>query len=322
MKKRLLSIMVVVSLAVTMLTGCGEKRKSEENTAITMASNPFVGLAPVYVAMDKGFFEECGIDFFMVDFDDSTSSCSALLANKVDLAYVTLDAAIIAESQNQEDMLKVTSVIDESAGADGILVKNDITSIADLKGKTIGVSINQTSHYLLHQALEEEGLTDSDVNLVNMTSSDAGVSFIGGALDAAVTWEPYLSNAVNEGAGKMIFSSADAPGAIVDVIAVGTENQDAEWLESVNKAIQMGLDYLNNETTHEEAVKIISNHLEVEPDEVESMLSTIKLYGNNESKEAMQESGLLYSAIKDISEFYLNKEIIENNVEPSELLSK
>lgn len=116
-----------------------------------------------------------------------------------------MDAAIIAESQYDEDMLDVTAIVDESAGADGILVKNDINSIADLKGKTVGVSINQTSHYLLMQALETAGLTDADVDLVNMTSSDAGVSFISGDLDAAVTWEPYLSNAVEQGVGKLIF---------------------------------------------------------------------------------------------------------------------
>ena len=75
---------------------------------LTMASNPFVGLAPFYVAMDKGFFKDCGLDFSMVDFDDSSASCSALLAGKVDLAYTTLDAAIIAESQYEEDMLDVT----------------------------------------------------------------------------------------------------------------------------------------------------------------------------------------------------------------------
>ena len=91
---------------------------------LTMASNPFVGLAPFYVAMDKGFFKDCGLDFSMVDFDDSSASCSALLAGKVDLAYTTLDAAIIAESQYEEDMLDVTAIVDESAGADGILVNN------------------------------------------------------------------------------------------------------------------------------------------------------------------------------------------------------
>ena len=45
---------------------------------LTMASNPFVGLAPFYVAMDKGFFEDCGLDFSMVDFDDSSASLSLI----------------------------------------------------------------------------------------------------------------------------------------------------------------------------------------------------------------------------------------------------
>jgi NitT/TauT family transport system substrate-binding protein len=208
MKKKMISMVLILTMATGLMTGCGSNETGEtgqketgtadttENKTVTMASNPFVGLAPFYVAMDKGFFKDCGLDFSMVDFDDSSASCSALLAGKVDLAYTTLDAAIIAESQYDEDMLDVTAIVDESAGADGILVKNDINSIADLKGKTVGVSINQTSHYLLMQALETAGLTDADVDLVNMTSSDAGVSFISGDLDAAVTWEPYLSNAV------------------------------------------------------------------------------------------------------------------------------
>ena len=147
MKKKIISMVLVLTMATGLMTGCGSKgtEKTEqkdadtsadtsadttENITVTMASNPFVGLAPFYVAMDKGFFKDCGLDFSMVDFDDSSASCSALLAGKVDLAYTTLDAAIIAESQYDEDMLDVTAIVDESAGADGILVKNDINSIA------------------------------------------------------------------------------------------------------------------------------------------------------------------------------------------------
>ena len=223
MKKKMISMVLILTMATGLMTGCGSNETGEtgqketgtadttENKTVTMASNPFVGLAPFYVAMDKGFFEDCGLDFSMVDFDDSSASCSALLAGKVDLAYTTLDAAIIAESQYEEDMLDVTAIVDESAGADGILVKNDINSIADLKGKKVGVSINQTSHYLLMQALETAGLTDADVDLVNMTSSDAGVSFISGDLDAAVTWEPYLSNAVEQGSWKTHFFQVKMP---------------------------------------------------------------------------------------------------------------
>jgi len=124
MKKKIISMVLVLTMATGLMTGCGSKgtEKTEqkdadtsadttENITVTMASNPFVGLAPFYVAMDKGFFKDCGLDFSMVDFDDSSASCSALLAGKVDLAYTTLDAAIIAESQYEEDMLDVTAIV-------------------------------------------------------------------------------------------------------------------------------------------------------------------------------------------------------------------
>ena len=324
MKKKMISMVLILTMATGLMTGCGSNEAGEtgqketgtadttENKTVTMASNPFVGLAPFYVAMDKGFFEDCGLDFSMVDFDDSSASCSALLAGKVDLAYTTLDAAIIAESQYDEDMLDVTAIVDESAGADGILVKKDINSIADLKGKKVGVSINQTSHYLLMQALETAGLTDADVDLVNMTSSDAGVSFISGDLDAAVTWEPYLSNAVEQGVGKLIFSSKDAPGSIVDVLAVGTDNKDAAWLAQVNEAYEKGLDYLNDDRTHEEAVEIVAKHLEVSADEADSMISTIKLYSPEDSSAELKDEGLVYQQSGRFPVSILIKELLRS----------
>lgn len=172
------------------------------------------------------------------------------------------------------------------------------------------------------QALETAGLTDADVDLVNMTSSDAGVSFISGDLDAAVTWEPYLSNAVEQGVGKLIFSSKDAPGSIVDVLAVGTDNKDAAWLAQVNEAYEKGLDYLNDDSTHEEAVEIVAKHLEVSADEADSMISTIKLYSPEDSSAELKESGLVYQAVGKISGFYFDKGIIEKPVEPSQLLAE
>lgn len=264
MKKKIVCMMTIFGMMAAAFTGCGSKDSEsgassgsgsaagtavvesgaaggEEKNTVIMAGNPFVGMAPIYVAMEKGFFQECGLEFSLVNFDDSSASCSALISGKADAAYSTLDAAIIAESSFDENKMKIISVVDESAGADGILATNDIAGIADLKGKNVGVTLNQTSHYLLLQALEKEGLTDADVNLVDMTASDAGVSFISGGLDAAVTWEPYLSNAVNSGAGKLLFSSADAPGSIMDILAVRAEDAGADWVEKMNQAYQMGL---------------------------------------------------------------------------------
>jgi nitrate/sulfonate/bicarbonate ABC transporter, periplasmic nitrate/sulfonate/bicarbonate-binding protein len=329
MKKLLLMLMAICMTSMGII-GCSQtdktdKTSNEDNLSsksmnITMAANPFIGMAPIYVAMDKGFFGENGINFNITNFDDSSASCTALLSDKVDIAYSTLDAAIIAESQFDENKIKVSSVVDESAGADGILVKNDINDIADIQGKTVGVSINQTSHYLLLKALEKAGLSDSDVNLVNMSSSDAGVSFISGGLDVAVTWEPYLSNAVNEGAGKMIFSSADAPGSIVDVFVVKAENKNVHWMDAFNKAYTEGLNYLSNEDTHADGIKITAKYLEVSVKETEAMYKTIKLYKPEDYAELVKTGGIVNNAVSEISKFYFDKKIINKEILPNDIL--
>ena len=108
----------------------------------------------------------------------------------MELADSTLDASVIAESQYDNNTLKIFSAVDESNGADGIIARNSIKNLADLKGKKVGVALNQTTHYLLQKALDKVGLSDNDLELVNMSSSDAGAAFITGELDAAVKWEP------------------------------------------------------------------------------------------------------------------------------------
>ncbi len=301
--------------------GCNKSGK-DGLTPVKMATNPFVGNAAFYVAMEKGYFEEEGIDFSLVNFDDSSSACTALATGNCDLAYSTLDAALITESQTADEKLKITMVIDESNGADGILAKNDIKSIADLKGKTVAVSISQTTHYLLLQALNKAGISDSELNLVNMNSSDAGVAFIAGSCDAAVTWEPYLSNAVTAGAGKVLFSSADAPGSIVDVLVVQKDHAADEWITRFKAAYDKGLAYVNDPATKEDAMTITARYLDTDAAEASDMISTVKMYDSVSSKEVMKVNAVLYNAVKNISQFYFERNIIPRAVSPDSVIAE
>ena len=67
--------------------------------------------------------------------------------------------------------------------------------MADLKGKTIGVEFGGSDHVFLLKALANAGLTEDDVNLVDMSTGDASNAFISGKVDAAAIWEPSLSMA-------------------------------------------------------------------------------------------------------------------------------
>lgn len=337
--KKLAGFMIVTA-AVVMLAGCGQSSSGSSAAGassagdaaktgnglrhVVLASNPFIGNGPSYVAMDKGFFKNHGIDVENVEFDDASENLSAVMAGKADIADATLDSALIAADQNRSSMISVIGIQDDSEGADGIVAKNGIGSIKDLKGKTVGVDVNQTSHLLLHQALMENGLKDSDVKLQDMTASDAGTSFISGALDAAVTWEPYLSNAANDGVGKMIYSSKDAPGLIMDVFCISkkaNESSDNEWVSEYLQGLDDAIAYIEADSTKADAFKIIGDHLGVDADEAEKEWSTIKTYPVKDMCSTLASGGTAYKTVDSVNKFYTQTGTMSGNVEPDDVLN-
>jgi NitT/TauT family transport system substrate-binding protein len=103
--------------------------------------------------------------------------------------------------------------MDKSYGAGGMVVRNEIESIADLKGKTVAASAPGTAPYFtLAWFLNEDGLSVKDVTVVNLEPGPAAQAFVAGQNDAAMTYEPYLSTVrENPQAGKIIATTLDYP---------------------------------------------------------------------------------------------------------------
>ncbi len=109
--------------------------------------------------------------------------------------------------------------MDKSYGADGIAVRADVNSFADLKGKTVAASAPGTSPYfLLAFMLAKNGMTTKDVKVVNMEPGPAAQAFVAGQNDAAMTYEPYLSTVrAAPDKGKILATTLDYP-AVMDTV--------------------------------------------------------------------------------------------------------
>src|SRR6476619_3058720 len=109
--------------------------------------------------------------------------------------------------------------MDKSYGADGMVVRNGIAKIADLKGKTVAASAPGTAPYFtLAWFLKKNGLSVKDVTVVNLEPGPAAQAFIAGQNDAAMTYEPYLSSVrTAPQAGKIIATTLDDP-MIMDTV--------------------------------------------------------------------------------------------------------
>jgi NitT/TauT family transport system substrate-binding protein len=194
---------------------------SPSKGTVTFAFDAFATYYPGIIIDVKGLLKKRGYDLALVPFgfngmNDVTEDqrWAKLKSGEYDVLASTLDGFSRAASP---DIGSITALIDESAGADKIVGRPEITSINDLKGKKIAFSKGSVSEYFLYYALKLAGMTPQDVTLLPQESTDAAVkAYIDGQADALSAWEPNVLDAEAKGANVIVAS--DQLRAILDVL--------------------------------------------------------------------------------------------------------
>jgi len=211
---------------------------------LKLAHSTWVGYGPFYVARDKGFFKDEGVDVQLTVMEDTPLKMGAFMSGQIDMVASTVDEFPIYLKAGKT--LRYVLAVDNSKGGDGMVATKDITSIKQLKGKKVAFEQGSVSQFFFNALLKEAGMSQSDVEVVNMTATDAGTAFAAKQVDAAVTWEPALSMGANAPHGHLLVSSADKPGLITDVVAVTAETAAAhkDDIKAFVRAWYKALDYI------------------------------------------------------------------------------
>src|SRR6266498_1377689 len=177
---------------------------------VTVAMSGWTGFAPLSLAEKAGIFKKNGVDV-TVKFIPQKDRHLAIASGDVQCAATTVETWIVwnAAGVATRQVLQ----LDKSYGADGMVVRNNIAKIADLKGKTVAASAPGTAPYFtLAWMLKKNGLSVKDVKIVTLEPGPAAQAFIAGQGDAAMTYEPYLSSVREKpDAGKIIATTLDYP---------------------------------------------------------------------------------------------------------------
>lgn len=273
----------------------------------------WVGYGPLFVAQKKGFFKEEGIDIAIKVMDGPGQRESAYLSGELDFFPNTPDAFAIFASQGAKG--KMIMAMDESRGADGLVAKKEIADISGLKGKKVGFQSGITSHFFLLFLLNKAGLTGKDVVQENLGAGEAGAAFVAGKLDAAVTWEPWLTKARELPDAKVLATSKDTPGLLADILMVN-ENILAKHRKDVLAFMRAWFSTINYMRTHqEECVEIMSESFKLENSEVRDMLSTDYFYTLDESSRyfgTKDSKGKLYEVFEVASKLYQDNGVIDS----------
>ncbi|MEP6670253.1 MAG: ABC transporter substrate-binding protein [Chthoniobacter sp.] len=225
---------------------------------IKIGYSDWPGYTVLEVAKQKGWFKDAGLDVELVWFD-YLPSLDAFSANKIDAVCVVGSDALVTGATGGKS--KIIALLDYSEGSDMIVGAPGINSIKDLKGKKIGIEVTLVEHMLLLQALKDNGMKQSDVELVNTPTNDTPQVLGSGKVAAIGAWYPISGQALKAVAGsKPLFTSAEAKGLIYDVLAVNPTSyakHKEEW-SKIAGIYYKCVDYLKDSKTAEDAVKIMA----------------------------------------------------------------
>jgi len=177
-----------------------------------------------------------------------------------------------------------------------------------LKGKKIAVQKNFVGESFLMYVLKKNGLSLADVNEVDTESGAAGAAFASGQVDAAVTFEPWLSKAKERKDGKVLVSSADEPGVIVDTLSINAAylKNHQETVRRVARGWFKALDYWKSNP--EESNEIMAKHYNVSTTEFADLITGVKWPTLDENRAYFgleEQKGKFYSVADTFSNAFL-----------------
>lgn len=195
-------------------------------TTVRIGTQPWIGYGPWWIAQDQGIFAKYGIEAELIDFVTDTEVNAAFASGNMDVANVATHTALKLYANGVD--LKIVLLEDVSNAADAIIAPSTIAAVTDLAGKTVAYEEGSTSDLLLHYALAENNMKITDIVAAPMPAADAGAALIAGQVDAAVTYEPYISEAINQNSDiQALYTAAERSGLISDVLAARTQFAEA-----------------------------------------------------------------------------------------------
>ena len=198
-------------LAGAVLAG-GVSVAAAQDTKVAIGISGWTGFAPLTLAKEAGIYKANDLDVTIKKIPQKDRHL-AIASGDIQCAATTVETWIVWNTNG----IATTQLfkMDQGMGSDGIVARNTISKVADLKGKTVAASAPGTNpHFTLAWILKKNGLTLKDVNLVTLEPAPAANAFVAGTgnLDAAVTYEPYLSLVRDKPeSGKLIADSLEYP---------------------------------------------------------------------------------------------------------------
>lgn len=258
-----------------------------EAGAVKMGIEPWLGYGQWHIAAKKDLFKAQGLESVeVINFNTDADINAALAAGQLQCGNIATHTAMNFIAAGLP--LKIVALLDISKTADAMISDGSVTDIKGLKGKQVAYEEGTTSDILLNYALSQNGMTIADIEKVPMPASDAGSAMIAGKVPVAVTYEPYLTLAMQQNPKvNMVYSAGENPGLISDVFVVREEflAEKPGQIVALLKAWDAALADYRKDTAGGRA--IISAAVGAKPEELATAFDGVVFYSLAENKTEM-----------------------------------
>jgi NitT/TauT family transport system substrate-binding protein len=251
------------------------------------ASNTWWGQVPIMLAIDKGYFKEQGMETELQNIGASGDRIAALTAGSVAFSNLGRIAAIVEMARGNQSFYFFANV-DDSPGNEGCWARPGFDSFKALRGKK--VAANTSAQITMNGLLENAGMTERDVQFVNLPGPEMAAALAKGDVDAACVWEPLLTN-VRNGApgGKLLGLDSDTPNfkkfgtmASPDIMIISRKlvTEQPELARKLAVAIFKGVEFTNAHP--QETAETVAHYFRKPPEEVLAAMKSFKYFGQED----------------------------------------
>lgn len=314
-------IFVFVCVVIVAVGWFAVYQKKQENRPINVAFNTWIGYSSFYIADKKQMFSKRGIRVVTKVIDPLAEKNAALIRGDLDAMGGTIDSAVVSADGKADG--RIVWMFDRSNGTDGILVADGINEVKDLVGKRIAVEEGFVGHFFLLYVLRQNGLSPKSIHLVPMKTDDAGTAFLAGHVDAAVTWEPYLSRAKERAGSKVLLSSKTMPPILADTLFVAQSFIRGNFakVQAMVDALQEANEYWISH--RDECNQLVAEKWSMSVKEVESIMSTDELYSTDDQRRQFGEPGKkgeLFRYVDDCAALWFQNGIVSRKISSDDLV--
>lgn len=302
--KKPLCVGLAVIMTVGMVTGCGKADRELTTIRLNEVAHS-IFYAPQYVAIEKGYFEEEGIALELVNGMGADNVMTAVVSGEADVGFMGSESSIYVYQEGAKDYIVNFAQLTNRAG-NFLVAKEEDEDFAwtDLKGTTVlGGRDGGMPEMVFEYVLKKNGLDPAkDLEIVkNIDFGLTAQAYASGQGDYTVEFEPYAASLEADKKGVVVASlgeaSGDVPYTAYSAKKSYLEEHQKELL-SFTKAIQKGMDFVQNHTPQEIADVIAPQFPETEEDALVTIIT--RYYEQGTWKDNLIFEQASYELLEDI----------------------